>query len=104
MSSNNGETSERGPLELREVLHVETKDGKELAFEVVGVLEDPDDGTSYAVLLHEGKDGEDEEFIVTDMEGNLLDDDDLAQEVLDEFLLFAEEAGDEETQKPGGGD
>jgi uncharacterized protein YrzB (UPF0473 family) len=95
MSSNNGETKS-GPLELSEVLYIETKDGGELPFEVVGILEDPDDGTSYAVLMHEPKDEEAEtEFIVTDLDGNLLDDDELAQEILDEFLVFAEEAGDE---------
>jgi uncharacterized protein YrzB (UPF0473 family) len=95
MSSNNGE-AKSGPLELSEVLYIETKDGGELPFEVVGILEDPDDGTSYAVLMHEPKDEEAEsEFIVTDLEGNLLDDDELAQEILDEFLVFAEEAGDE---------
>jgi uncharacterized protein YrzB (UPF0473 family) len=95
MSSNNGETKS-GPLELSEVLYIETKDGGELPFEVVGILEDPDDGASYAVLMHEPQDDEAEsEFIVTDLEGNLLEDDTLAQEILDEFLVFAEEAGEE---------
>jgi uncharacterized protein YrzB (UPF0473 family) len=95
MSSNNGETKS-GPLELSEVLYIETKDGGDLPFEVVGILEDPDDGKSYAVLMHEPQDEEAEtEFIVTDLDGNLLDNDDLAQEILDEFLVFAEEAGDE---------
>lgn len=95
MSSNNGE-AKSGPLELSEVLYIETKGGGELPFEVVGILEDPDDGTSYAVLMHEPKDDEAEsEFIVTDLDGNLLEDDELAQEILDEFLVFAEEAGDE---------
>jgi uncharacterized protein YrzB (UPF0473 family) len=95
MSSNNGETKS-GPLELSEVLYIETKDGGDLPFEVVGILEDPDDGKSYAVLMHEPQDEEAEtEFIVTDLAGNLLDNDDLAQEILDEFLVFAEEAGDE---------
>jgi uncharacterized protein YrzB (UPF0473 family) len=99
MSSNNGETKS-GPLELSEVLYIETKDGGELPFEVVGILEDPDDGKSYAVLMHEPSDEEAEtEFIVTDLAGNLLDNDELAQEILDEFLVFAEEAGDE-----GGGE
>ena len=95
MSSNNGET--RGePLELSEVLYIETKDGGELPFEVVGILEDPDDGTSYAVLMHEPQETDAEsEFIVTDLQGNLLEDETLAQEILDEFLVFAEEAGEE---------
>jgi len=95
MSSNNGETKS-GPLELSEVLYIETKDGGELPFEVVGILEDPDDGASYAVLMHEPQDDEAEsEFIVTDLDGNLLEDETLAQEILDEFLVFAEEAGEE---------
>jgi hypothetical protein len=99
MASENGE-SKSGPLELSEILHIETKDGGQLPFEVVGILEDPDENTSYAVLMYEPEDENAEsEFIVTDLEGNLLDDDALAQEILDEFLVFAEEAGDE-----GGGE
>ncbi len=95
MSSNNGETKS-GPLELSEVLYIETKDGSELPFEVVGILEDPDDGSSYAVMMQAPQEEESvTEFIVTDLEGNLLEDDELAQEILDEFLVFAEEAGDE---------
>jgi hypothetical protein len=95
VSSNNGETKS-GPLELSETLYIETKDGGQMPFEVVGILEDPDDGTSYAVLMHEPQDEEGEsEFIVTDLDGNLLEDDALAQEILDEFLVFAEEAGEE---------
>ena len=95
MSSNNGE-AKSGPLELSEVLHIETKEGAELPFEVVGILEDPDDGASYAVLMHEPQEEDGEsEFIVTDLEGNLLEDEELAQEILDEFLVFAEEAGED---------
>jgi uncharacterized protein YrzB (UPF0473 family) len=96
MASDNGETTNT-PLELSDILHVKTKDGVELPFEVVGILEDPDDGSSYAVLVHEPKNEEGEgEFIVTDLEGNLLEDQDLAQELLDDFLVFAEEANDDE--------
>ncbi len=95
MSTNNGE-AKTGPLELSEVLYIETKDGTELPFEVVGLLEDSDDKTSYAVLMYEPKDEDAEsEFIVTDLDGNLLEDDKLAQEILDDFLVFAEESGDE---------
>ena len=94
MPTTNGETPS-GPLELSEVLYIETKDGAELPFEVVGILEDPDDGKSYAVLMHEPHDEGEGEFIVTDLEGNLIEDEELAQEILDEFLVFAEEAGDE---------
>ncbi|HTX59603.1 MAG TPA: hypothetical protein VMH02_07960 [Verrucomicrobiae bacterium] len=98
MPPENGERPS-GPLELSEVLYIETKDGAELPFEVVGILEDPEEHTSYAVLVHEPEGADEGEFIVTDMEGNLVEDDELAQEILDEFLVFAEEAGDE-----GGGE
>jgi hypothetical protein len=93
MSSSNGEAP-RPPLELRETLYIETKDGGELPFEVVGILEDPEDGASYAVLLHEPSGESDAEFIVTDLEGNLLEDDALAREVVDDFLVFAREGDD----------
>ena len=97
MTTDNGE-AKSGPLELSETLFIETNDGVELPFEVVGILEDPDDGKSYAVLVHEPKDEEEEgesEFIVTDLDGNILEDEELAQEILDEFLVFAEEAGED---------
>ena len=87
------EPAPSGPLQLSEILTIETKDGASMEFEVVGILEDPDDGTSYAVLMHEPHGEEEGEFIVTDMEGNLVEDDALAQEILDEFMTFAEEAG-----------
>ena len=94
MSSDDGEKTS-GPLELSEVLYIQTKDGTEMPFEVVGILEDPEDKTSYAVLMHEPHEEGEGEFIVTDLEGNLVDDEELAQEILDEFLVFAEEAGDD---------
>jgi hypothetical protein len=90
------DAAEHGPLELRETLYIETKDGSELPFEVVGMLEDPDNSATYAVLMHEGEDEDEREFIVTDINGDLLTDDGLAQEILDEFLLFAEEAGEDD--------
>jgi uncharacterized protein YrzB (UPF0473 family) len=102
MTSSNGEHPEGGPLELGQFLYIETKEGEELSFEVVGILEDPEDETSYAILLHEPE-GEDEdaegEFIVTDLQGNIVEDEELAQEILDEFLVFAEEAGDDGGEK-----
>jgi len=100
MPTENGETTEKtGPLQLGETLYIATKDGEELPFEVVGILEDPESESSYAVLLHEPQtDGEerDGEFIVTDLAGNLIDDEELAQEILDDFLIFAEESGEGE--------
>jgi hypothetical protein len=79
------------PLELNDVLHIQTKDGATLSFEVIGIVEDSEAETSYAVLVHEPDNGEEHQFIVTDLDGNILEDDALAQEVLDEFLAFAEE-------------
>ena len=95
MSTQNGESDQpRTPLELSDVLNIETNDGASRAFEVVGILEDPEDGVSYAVLRHEAADEEEDEFIVTDVQGNLLQEEQLAQEILDDFLAFAEEDGE----------
>jgi hypothetical protein len=95
MSTQNGEGEQpRAPLELSDVLNIETNDGASRSFEVVGILEDPDDGASYAVLRHEAADEEEDEFIVTDAQGNLLQEEQLAQEILDDFLSFAEEDGE----------
>ncbi len=94
MPSSNGESTEpHMPLEIKEILYVETNEGASLPFEVVGILEDPEDNASYAVLLHEPDDGE-EQFIVTDLAGNLLENDALAQEILDDFLAYAHEGED----------
>jgi hypothetical protein len=87
---------ESGPLELRDVLVIETNDGQSLDFEVVGLVED-DEGNAYAVCYCEGAD----EFVVTDDAGTLLDDDELAQEILDDFFVLAEEGapGEAEPEK-----
>ncbi|HUY11130.1 MAG TPA: hypothetical protein VMV73_02590 [Candidatus Dormibacteraeota bacterium] len=91
-------------LELKELLTIETEDGRSLEFEVVGTLADEESGETFAVLVHggdeEGESDEEAEFIVTDSMGNLLEDEDLAQEILDEFLLFAEEAEESEEGEP----
>ena len=78
-------------MELNEVLHIQTSDGASYDFEVVGTLEDPDTAASYAVLWHEAAGNGEGQFIVTDSAGNILEDDELAQRVLDEFLEYAEE-------------
>lgn len=96
MSSVNGE-GPVAPLELREVLSVRTDSGQERSYEVVAILEDPDSSTSYAVLerTDEGeREPEEGEFVVTTLDGQLLEDDELAQEILDDFCVFVEEAGD----------
>jgi hypothetical protein len=95
MPSSNGEGAmPHTPLELQEVLNIETHEGATLPFEVVGILEDPQESVSYAVLLHEPENDGEEQFIVTDLAGNLLDNDALAQEILDDFLEYVHE-GDE---------
>ena len=86
--STNGGTGKSQTLELRDVLVIQTTDEKELEFEVVGLVED-EENNSYAVLYCEKED----EFVVTDAQGNLLEDDQLAQEILDDFFVLAEESG-----------
>jgi uncharacterized protein YrzB (UPF0473 family) len=98
VTTDNGETT-REPLDLNDVLCIQTKEGEELQFTVVGILQDADDGTSYAVLTPQTSDeaeSEDEtQAIVTDLQGNLIDDDELAQEILEDFLEIVEESQDE---------
>lgn len=87
----NGQTGAgEAPLELRDVLVIETTDGKKLEFEVVGIVED-DENNAFAVCYSETAD----EFVVTDATGTLLDDDALAQEILDDFFVLAEESAPE---------
>jgi hypothetical protein len=62
------------------------EDGSALRFEVVGLVED-DEGNTYAVCYNEQSD----EFAVTDQFGDLLEDEELAQEILDDFFVLAEE-------------
>jgi hypothetical protein len=88
--STNGESGQQQTLELRDVLVIQTTDEKQLEFEVVGLVED-EENNQYAVLYCEAED----EFVVSDAKGTLLDDDELAQEILDDFFVLAEESGDE---------
>lgn len=93
MSTNGGSGKSPG-LELRDVLIIQTTDERELEFEVVGLVED-EENNAYAVLYCEKED----EFVVTDAQGTLLEDDDLAQEILDDFFVLAEESsGDERAE------
>lgn len=63
----------------------------------MGLVED-EEKTTYAVCYSEDED----EFVVADAKGNLLTDEELAQEILDDFFALAEEAesGDDEEEKP----
>ena len=80
-----------GKVELQDVLVIETTDGKKYEFEVVGLVED-DENNAFAVAYSEAAD----EFVVTDYKGTLLDNDALAQEILDDFFVLAEESATEE--------
>ena len=82
-------------LDLKDTIVVQTTDGREIDFEVVGLVEDEQHAT-YAVCYSE----QDDQFVVTDATGNLLDDDDLAQEILDDFFVLADEATQDEEEKP----
>jgi hypothetical protein len=85
MPSSNGASESHVPLELHDVLRVGTGEGTELQFEVVGLVES-EEGGAFAVLLHEAAEGEDDQFIVTDLEGNLLEDQSVAEEIIEYFL------------------
>jgi len=77
------------------VIVIEKRDGdkvENLEFQVVQLVED-EDGAEYAVAYSEAAD----EFVITDGTGQLLEDNELAQEILDEFLVLAEES---EIEKP----
>jgi hypothetical protein len=93
MPSSNGQAPS-GPLQVGELLQLQMEDGSTLEFEVRAILEDSENDATYAVLERD-VDGDEGEIIVTDLDGNLIEDDELAQEVLDNYLIFAEEAGDE---------
>jgi hypothetical protein len=67
-------------------------DGQRLEFEVVAILKDEESGDEFAVLHGVT----DDQFAVTDANGKLLDDTELAQEVLDDFFVLAEESTKEE--------
>lgn len=88
--STNGDAGKPQALELRDVLVIQTTEDKQLEFEVVGLVED-DENNAYAVLYCEQED----EFVVTNDKGDLLEDDDLAQEILDDFFVLAEESAPE---------
>ncbi len=88
--SGSGDSGQQQTLELRDVLVIQTNENKQLEFEVVGLVED-DDKNQYAVLYCEQED----EFVVSDAQGELLEDHDLAQEILDDFFVLAEESGEQ---------
>ena len=92
--SSNGQTP-HGPLDVGDVLAVQVDDGSTLEFEVRAILQDSETDASYAILERDLSEGDEGEVIVTDIDGNLVEDEELAQDVLDNYLIFAEEAVDD---------
>jgi hypothetical protein len=88
----NGEGTAQGKVELRDTLVIETTDGQKYEFEIVGLVED-EENKGFAVAYSEKAD----EFVVTDDDGKLLDNDVLAQEILEDFFVLAEESAPEDT-------
>jgi hypothetical protein len=88
----NGEGTAQGKVELRDTLVIETTDGQKYEFEIVGLVED-EEKNGFAVAYSEKAD----EFVVTDDDGKLLDNDVLAQEILEDFFVLAEESAPEDT-------
>lgn len=89
------ETNDTGdqkqPLDLKDIIELHLHDGTKLQFEVVGLVAD-DENNTYAVCYNDQND----EFIVTDQFGDLLEEEELAQEILDDFFVLAEEATPEQ--------
>jgi hypothetical protein len=99
LNTENGHELRATRIELQDRIIVETRPessaeapAEQFEFEVVGIVEDSDSATQYAVCYSEGAD----EFIVTNEMGELLDDDSLAQEILGDFLDQAGDAAEEE--------
>ncbi len=76
-----------GKVELNDVMVFGTDDGVKREFEIVGIVED-EEQNGYAVGYSEATD----EFVVTDDNGVLLEDQELAQEILEDFRIFSEES------------
>lgn len=86
IDTHDGNAQDRDKLDLHDTLVIETSDGQRLEFEIVGIVED-DEQHGYAVCYNEERD----EFVVTDDTGSLLQDETLAQEILDDFFDVAED-------------
>jgi len=82
-------------VELEDTIIVAARTGeqadaptRELEFEVVALIGEDEAEAKYAVCYCES----DDEFVVADIYGRLLDDEALAQEVLNGFLEHADDA------------
>jgi len=102
MTVDNGHHKDAMRIELQDRIVVEsrpegaTSDApvEQFEFEVVGIVEDADSETHYAVCYSERAD----EFIVTNESGELLENDTLAQDILGDFLEQTGDATEEENR------
>jgi hypothetical protein len=95
IDARNGETSEpvgTGKIDLEDTLVIETTDGQRHEYEVVSLVSDPETDTVYGVAYNEVSDN----FIVTDDVGNMIEDQELANEIIRDFETFAEESAAED--------
>jgi hypothetical protein len=74
------------------MLVIETTDGVRHEYEVVSLVSDPETDTIYGVAYNEKA----EDFIVTDEFGKLIEDHELADEIIRDFETFAEESASED--------
>lgn len=101
MSIESGNEGKASRIELQDRIVLETRapmassEGppERFEFEVVGIVEDAQSAAQYAVCYSERAD----EFIVTNEAGELLDDDELAQEILGDFLDQAHDTEGDDT-------
>jgi len=96
--AHNGRHASPDRVEISDTIVIETRSPgvssgatDEQEFEVVAIVEDSDSSQRYAVCYCEAED----EFIVTDDGGALLNDETLAQEILEDFLEQAAGAVEE---------
>jgi hypothetical protein len=97
----NGQEKRAARIELQDRIVVEARPAdaqpeiaaEQFEYEVVGIVEDADSATQFAVCYSERAD----EFIVTNDVGELLDDDGLANDILTDFL---DQAGDATGEEP----
>ncbi len=95
IDARNGDASEptgTGKIDLEDMLIIETTDGVRHEYEVVSLVSDPETDTVYGVAYNEKADN----FIVTDDMGKLIDDQELADEIIHDFETFAEESASED--------
>jgi hypothetical protein len=94
----NGHRKSAQHIELGDHIVIAIEDGRgdgliraERDYEVVGIVEDTESTSHFAVAYCHPSD----EFIITDESGRLLDDDGLAQEILDDYLARTEKDEDD---------